>query len=273
MAENGINSPLDDEIQTQIDDGSACELLTGRSLSPSPGVVELDFKMDPDCPLVTFVTMIAPSPDWFVGANSLNLNANGEWIEQRVVELFPYDAGTDSGKTYTSPNEPISSPEAIHRIETEPFLVDGTVPPLGTFTLTQLKETMMEYNDMGEESTHADHMEEDVEDTSIATMEEVTAWIDHFVIRREKINIGDKASIHVHVRRRDKLGEIWNGKIMVGFGDQKIERNIPLNNAGDDHFDYLFDSFKSGNFTVKVQIYDEIGILDSSEGQIIVAGS
>jgi hypothetical protein len=138
MAENGVNSPLDGEIESRIDEGSVCELISGRSLSPSPGVVELNFKMDPECPLVTIVSMIAPSPDWFVGVNSLSLNANGDWIKQKVVELFPYDAGTDSGRTYTSPDEPTSSPEVIHRIEEEAFFVDGTVPPMGTFTFTRL---------------------------------------------------------------------------------------------------------------------------------------
>ena len=56
------------------------------------------------------------------------------------MELLPYDAGTDSGDTYTSPNEPTDGPEAIHRIEVEPFLIDGVVPALGTFTFTRLGE-------------------------------------------------------------------------------------------------------------------------------------
>ena len=84
--------------------------------------------------------MIAPSPDWFVGVSGLDLLATGEWIEQRVIELFPYDAGTDSGSSYVSPDEPTGSPELIHRAETEPFLIDGTVPPVGTFTITRLDD-------------------------------------------------------------------------------------------------------------------------------------
>jgi hypothetical protein len=140
MAENGVNSPLEDEIGSLIAGGNACELITGRGLSPSPGMVELNFTINPDCPLVTVVTMIAPSPDWFVGVNSLNLNENGAWIEQRVVELFPYDAGTDSGSTYTSPDEPTISPNSIHKIKTEPLLVNRNVPPMGTFRFTRLGE-------------------------------------------------------------------------------------------------------------------------------------
>jgi hypothetical protein len=84
--------------------------------------------------------MIAPSLDWFVGVAGLSLLNEVEWVEQRVVELLPYDAGTDSGDTYTSPNEPTDGPEAIRRIEVKPSLIDGAVPPLGTFTFTRLEE-------------------------------------------------------------------------------------------------------------------------------------
>ena len=96
------------------------------------------FAASRDCPLVSVVTMIAPSPDWFVGVADLNLLATGEWIDQRVVELLPFDAGTDDGSGYTSPDAPTGSAETIQSIETAPFLEAGTVLPLGTFTFTRL---------------------------------------------------------------------------------------------------------------------------------------
>ncbi|XP_006874194.1 PREDICTED: spondin-2-like [Chrysochloris asiatica] len=54
--------------------------------------------------LVSFVVRIVPSPDWFVGVDSLDLCAGGHWKDQVSVDLFPYDAGTDSGFTFSSPN-------------------------------------------------------------------------------------------------------------------------------------------------------------------------
>jgi hypothetical protein len=84
--------------------------------------------------------MIAPSPDWFVGVSGLSLFEEGAWVEEKVVELFPYDAGTDSGSRYVSPDEPTDGPEGLRRIETEPFLVEGSVPALGTFTFSRLDE-------------------------------------------------------------------------------------------------------------------------------------
>jgi hypothetical protein len=43
-------------------------------------------------PLVSFITMIAPSPDWFLGVHDLNLcnTATGEWQDWEVRDLFPY---------------------------------------------------------------------------------------------------------------------------------------------------------------------------------------
>jgi hypothetical protein len=140
MAETGAKSPLDAEIDGLISAGSACVLISGGGLNPSPGAVMVEFVASVDCPLVSVVTMIAPSPDWFLGVSGLNLLASGAWVEQEVVALYPYDAGTDSGTTYTSPNAPTADPQLIYRIETDPLLVDGAVPPLGTFTFTRLGE-------------------------------------------------------------------------------------------------------------------------------------
>ena len=130
MAETGRKSPLDSEIDSLIGSGSACTQISAGGVNVSPGTATVAFTASLDCPLVSVVTMIAPSPDWFVGVADLDLLGPGEWIDQHVVELLPYDAGTDSGISYTSPDETTDSPEMIHRIETGPFVIDGQVPPL-----------------------------------------------------------------------------------------------------------------------------------------------
>lgn len=44
---------------------------------------------------------LGPSPDWVVGVNGLNLCLkNCTWRENLILDLYPYDAGTDSGITY-----------------------------------------------------------------------------------------------------------------------------------------------------------------------------
>jgi hypothetical protein len=82
--------------------------------------------------------MIAPSPDWFIGVNSLTLFENGSFVEEKTVILYAYDAGTDSGTTYTSPDLPTEPPEPIFLIEGYPFFYEGELVPLGTFTFTKI---------------------------------------------------------------------------------------------------------------------------------------
>jgi hypothetical protein len=138
MAETGSKSPLEAEIDALIAAGDACVQISGGGINPSPGVVTVVFGVSEACPAVSVVTMVAPSPDWFVGVSALSLLGDGGWVDEETVELFPYDAGTDSGAGYTAPDLSTASPEGIFAIEDEPLLVDGNVPPLGTFTFTRL---------------------------------------------------------------------------------------------------------------------------------------
>lgn len=45
--------------------------------------------------------MTGPSPDWFVGVSELNLcEESCTWVENKVLDLYLYDSGTDSGVSY-----------------------------------------------------------------------------------------------------------------------------------------------------------------------------
>lgn len=139
MAESGSKSLLITEINFQIDNGNAQHLLSAGGIGSSPGEVMFTFEISQQHPFVTLVSMIAPSPDWFVGVSKLSLIANGQWLEHLVVPLFAYDAGTDSGTRYTSPNSDTQPKASIQRIETLPFLVNSEVPSIGTFTFERLE--------------------------------------------------------------------------------------------------------------------------------------
>lgn len=42
-----------------------------------------------------------PSPDWVVGVSGLELcQKDCTWTESKVIDLYPYDAGTDNGISY-----------------------------------------------------------------------------------------------------------------------------------------------------------------------------
>lgn len=137
MAETGSKTNLINEINNNISIGDSERVISGNGIGPSPGQVTLNFVVSPEYSFVTLVSMIAPSPDWFVGVSALNLMENGVWIENKTVDLYVYDAGTDDGATYTSPDADSNPKQTIFRIETSPFNVNGTVTPVGKFIFTK----------------------------------------------------------------------------------------------------------------------------------------
>jgi hypothetical protein len=143
MAETGSKNPLNIEILNAILDKTAFKLISGGGINPSPGSVSLEFKVSENYPLVTLVSMIAPSPDWFVGIDSLNLFEDGSFVDEKTVVLYAYDAGTDNGTTYTSPNDPTDPPVPIFKIEGYPFFYEDELVPLGTFTFTKVKNVII----------------------------------------------------------------------------------------------------------------------------------
>ena len=93
-------------------------------------------------PLVTLVSMIGPSPDWFVGVSGLNMREENRWRETISIDLYVYNGGTRSNDEgflccqngpLESPQKPISlfadSPNA-----SDPLRTALTGDPIGTFT-------------------------------------------------------------------------------------------------------------------------------------------
>jgi hypothetical protein len=139
MAELGRVSPLDAEVQAAIAAGTAEHLLRGDGIAVSPGETRLAFEVGRERPLVTLVSMIAPSPDWFVGVHDLSLIESGDWVSERVAVLYPYDAGTDHGRSYASPDLDARPRVPIRAIDGFPFEYAGRVAPIGTFTFRRLR--------------------------------------------------------------------------------------------------------------------------------------
>ena len=133
VAETGSPDVLRDEINAAIMAGTARDVIAGPGLA-SPGSASASFDIHQSHPLVSLITMVAPSPDWFIGVHDLPLFDNGRWVEEVEVIIFPYDAGTDSGLTYTSSNVATIPPAPIALLQVPPVLVEGIVPPMGTLT-------------------------------------------------------------------------------------------------------------------------------------------
>lgn len=124
MAETGGVSSLCQEIDAEADGGGSTPCVRGSEPSfPSPGSVGLSFEATEDLPLMTLVSMIAPSPDWFVGVSGIPLMEDGCWKERIEVDLVGYDAGTDSGATFTARDADVTPHEPTGLIQELPAAV------------------------------------------------------------------------------------------------------------------------------------------------------
>lgn len=121
MAERGATAALRAEVEALGDRAAYAE---GASLGLSPGTATADLTVTEARPLATVVTMLAPSPDWFVGVDGLDLREGDGWADRAVVALVVYDAGTDDGATYTAEDAP-TMPRA-------PIAGGGYAPLAGT---------------------------------------------------------------------------------------------------------------------------------------------
>jgi len=138
MAETGSKNPLEAEIQNFISNGTGNTLISGGGINSSPGEVSLEFDIVSTHSLVSVVSMLAPSPDWFIAVSNINLIENNEWVTSKTISVNIYDAGSDDGVTFLSPDNPIIPTVAIFEIITPPLAVNNVVVPLGAITFTKI---------------------------------------------------------------------------------------------------------------------------------------
>jgi hypothetical protein len=126
MAETGITTILVQEILDAMDNGQAAQVLSWHQWFcpavtnvPDCGAPVVQMEIAADFPLVTLVTMLGPSPDLFVGVEGLSLLQDGQWVDEVVIDLLPYDGGTRSDVDFTMngalqlPPEPISAVDSF----------------------------------------------------------------------------------------------------------------------------------------------------------------
>jgi hypothetical protein len=135
VAETGGTSIITDEINALIVSGLAYEVINGTGLSSGLGSIILNnVSVDSSFPYISLLTMIAPSPDWIAQINNLKLtDINGNWQTSISVDVYATDAGTDSGTTYTSPNDDTNPAENISSLENDFPFSDQII---GTFVFT-----------------------------------------------------------------------------------------------------------------------------------------
>ena len=100
-------------MNTELDSILALNLaLTKFSITPPPvtGTVTADLNFNTNYPCISFASMIAPSPDWFMGLHDLNLFEGNKWADDLTVQIMLYDAGTEDGDVFGY-NNPATVPQ------------------------------------------------------------------------------------------------------------------------------------------------------------------
>ncbi len=127
MAEVGGTSTFKSEINAAMP--NALAIIEQSIASGGTATATVDITLTTDHPLVTLTSMVAPSPDWFVGVSGLSLRntADDGWQPTHSVDLFPYDAGTEEGTEFsltndaTSPQGTIASIKGTGKFSNEPI--------------------------------------------------------------------------------------------------------------------------------------------------------
>lgn len=67
--------------------------------------------------MLSVASMLGPSPDWVVGVSKLKLcREDCTWTRSEIIDLYPWDAGTDNGISYMSPNSETKPREKMKQI-------------------------------------------------------------------------------------------------------------------------------------------------------------
>lgn len=101
MAEHGSTRTLESELKDQSEHIRTIIKARGIAYPNVTGKTFAVFRVDSNHHLISLVSMVDPSPDWIVGVSGLELCLpNCSWVENKVHNLYPWDAGTDSGPSY-----------------------------------------------------------------------------------------------------------------------------------------------------------------------------
>ena len=134
MAERGRTATLTEEIQA-----AGANALSVLRKDSGPGATASDtfeaVTVTADHPRITLLSMIAPSPDWFVGVFDLSLlDAEGNWADALTVNLYPWDAGTEGGDDFSFDNAAAVPPGIIISLRGKGRFSDAPIATL-TFSL------------------------------------------------------------------------------------------------------------------------------------------
>ncbi|XP_013173257.1 PREDICTED: uncharacterized protein LOC106121965 [Papilio xuthus] len=149
---------LDTMIMEGEEDPRVYDQFSTPALGTGTGETENLVFVDTDHSEISMISKIIPSPDWFVGVDSLDLCVDSSWVDQIVLDLEPLDAGAASGLTFTAPRWENSPPGVIskHKPRQPNHPAAGfyypnkkELPPIAKVEFTKVKEySSKEVNDL-----------------------------------------------------------------------------------------------------------------------------
>ncbi len=135
MAVFGEVTIFAEEAEAAKNSGKVGSIITDdRQLRP-PGSVDFEFSVTDDKSAFTFVSMIGPSPDWFIGVGGMPLLIDGTWLQSSTVELITYDGGLRDNNVLEMLG-PETTPQAPIKLK-QGFPLGGDV--VGTLTSTRIQ--------------------------------------------------------------------------------------------------------------------------------------
>jgi len=151
FAETGATDQLEMETKEKL----FLDAVLAPPIPAGVGDTNTTIFVDSNHTKVSVMTKLVPSPDWFIGLDSLDLCSQGAFVESVVTEAAPLDGGTDNGFTFTSPNWATQPPDAVFTITSSypahpagsfnyPHL--AALPTLAVYSLTKLREYKLQQN-------------------------------------------------------------------------------------------------------------------------------
>merc|ERR1712048_473100 len=136
LAEMGQTSSLLAECQNNTMSEHAFSQAQAGTPATSTSFPSFRLRASPQYSHVSFATMIAPSPDWYA-YGSVNLFCGNVPCSTATTSVLRYDAGTDSGASYTTANAMTNPPASISNLKYDSTNGVGTTSSnMDIFTMT-----------------------------------------------------------------------------------------------------------------------------------------
>lgn len=234
VAELGITGTFETEI-SNAEEGTVRSLVK-KSGTSATGTRTFEVELSRTHPLLTLLSMIGPSPDWFVGVSGLSLlDGSDAWLLSHTVDLFPYDAGTENGEEFSLSNSATSPRGTITSLRGQGKFSDTRMARL-TFTLNTVvpppAEEMCAVSGVTDDQSLRRFVEcaaERIEGSS--AFEETLGLLDEFRDDEGKWNDGSvylvlltgRGRVYFHAEDREAEEMDWSGILFCEGGESVLD--------------------------------------------------